>query len=1127
MKKLATHLQLSATDLSNHLNCNHLTELNRQVADGELKKPYRNDPAIEVLVKRGQQHEAAYVEYLRKKNLTVVNLQGKSADATGQAMSDGIDVIVQAKLEDKQWMGFTDILIKVPGKSKFGNWSYEVQDTKLAQNTRAATILQLCLYTDLLAKHQQGEPKRMHVVKPGEGFPTEQYLYSDFQAYYRLCKSNYEKAIEQPSLETYPEQVEHCGVCNWWSHCDKRRHDDDHLSLVAGIRSMHIQELQKQKLTTLKGFAEADKIETPLRGNKETFIRKQAQARVQLDGRTQEQLLYRVLPIEKGRGLHRLPQPNKGDIYFDIEGDPFYPDGGLEYLLGYACNNKDGNPVYEKHWATTRKEEKEAFRKFMTFVTERWKQNPNLYIYHFAPYEPSAVKRLARVHAIFEKEVDEILRAERFVDLHAVFKEALLASVERYSLKDLEKFTKYVRKVDLHDAGKARKILECALELNEFNSLPSETLTIVEQYNEDDCLATEALHQWLEKLRSDLITAGKEFQRPISGEAAANEKIQLLETRSLAIFTALTKGLPEDKNLWTAEHHAKWLLAHQIDYFRREDKSAWWEYYRVHEMEYEDLLPERKAIAGLEFLEIVPPKKGERTPTHRYSFPSQEVSLDKDDEVHEVKGDKIGTVQTLSLINNTVDIKKMGKTENVHPKSVHVYERIDPGTLATSLMNFADTVDEYGLGHIWPHHASKDLLMRRKPRLTDGSEGAALLPGEDTVSAAVRIALNLDKSILPIQGPPGTGKTYTAAKMIIALIKAKKKVGITAVSHSVIRTLFEKVKAICDEENEQIEFVHKINDKGENTPSWIVETSDSKKALASLSEGKVVGGTAWLWSDDNAVDTLDFLFIDEAGQMSLSHALAASRAAKNIILLGDPQQLEQPQKGAHPEGSDVAALTYVLESHATMPEGKGLFLGITRRLHPDITKFTSEIFYEGRLQSLPGLEKQIVNGGTDFDGAGLFFKPVPHAGNQNKAVEEVNAITDIVKQLLAIGKWTNQHGETKPLTEKDILIVAPYNAQVGALCEALPELAIGTVDKFQGKEAPVLIYSMTSSTIHDAPRGMNFLFSPNRLNVATSRAKSVCILVASPLLLEANCNTIDQMKWANALCRYVELASVR
>jgi uncharacterized protein len=1095
------------------------------VAQDKIKKPTWYDPSLEILIQRGQAHEAAYVQYLIRNGLKVENLRGQSMGATIEAMQKGADVLVQARLDNGMWMGYADILLKAPGKSRFGTWSYEVQDTKLAQTTRAATLLQLCLYTDLLSEIQDFIPEKMHVIKPGENFPAEAFRYAEFQSYYRQVKKNFEEIMSGSEIATYPDPVEHCNICAWWQVCDRKRHDDDHLSLVAGIRSLHIVELQRQKIETLEKFANAETLEKPERGNKETFLRKKAQAKIQLQGRHEKQLLFDPLSEEAGRGLNRLPQPDGGDIYFDIEGDAFYEDGGLEYLLGYAYSD-NGSMVYKHIWSSNRAEEKRAFQQFMEFVTARWKQYPRMHIYHFAPYEPSAVKRLARVHAQFEKETDVLLRAERFIDLHAVFKEALLASVETYSLKELEKFTQYTRNVVLRDASSARKSVEIALELHAFDSLSKETIKTVKDYNEDDCLATEALHQWLENLRDKLTQAGKEFTRPELKTGEASENVQQLDTRSAALFKALISTLPEDRSTWSDAQNAKWLLAHQIDYFRREDKSAWWEFFRVHELEHEELLDERKAITGLQFVKELPKGKREKNPTHRYTFPPQELSIDEDDELIEVKGDKIGTVKAISLEHYTIDVKKTEKAIDVHPYSVHVSERVPPGSLETSLMDLATVIDEDGFGHEWPYYASKDLLMRRKPKMQDGTDGAYLLPDEDIVKGAIRLASNLSRSYLAIQGPPGSGKTYTGANIILALAKAGKKIGITAVSHKVIRNLAKAAIKLGVERNVKIEFVHKVNDKSDEAYEGINEVDKSDKALEALKEGKVVCGTAWLWAEDNSRESLDYLFVDEAGQMSLSQVLAASRAAQNLIMLGDPQQLEQPQKGSHPEGSDIAALSYILEGHPTMPEGKGLFLGVTRRLHPAICRFTSEIFYEGRLTSLPGLERQVISGGTPFNGAGLFYLPVEHKGNQNKSPEEISAIVSIVEKLLAKGRWTNEKGETRSLQKQDILIVAPFNAQVSALREKLPGIEIGTVDKFQGQEAPVVIYSMTCSTPEDAPRGMGFLYSPNRLNVATSRAKSICILVASPHLMEPHCRTIDQMRWANALCRYKELATI-
>jgi uncharacterized protein len=260
--------------------------------------------------------------------------------------------------------------------------------------------------------------------------------------------------------------------------------------------------------------------------------------------------------------------------------------------------------------------------------------------------------------------------------------------------------------------------------------------------------------------------------------------------------------------------------------------------------------------------------------------------------------------------------------------------------------------------------------------------------------------------------------------------------------------------------------------------------------------------------------------------MALADVLAISRAARSIVLLGDPQQLEQPQQGAHPEGTDVAALVHVLRGSKTVRNDRGLFLDTTWRLHPDICAFTSELYYEGRLGARAGNDRQRIGGPTRFAGSGLFLVPVEHRGNQSSAPEEVDAIRRIVEDLLQDGvTWTDRDGVAHPLGRNDILIVAPYNAQIAALRRVLPHLRVGTVDRFQGQEAPVVLYSMTSSGPDDAPRGMGFLYNPNRLNVATSRARAACILVASPRLFEAECRSPEQMRWANGLCRYRELAT--
>ncbi|HEX6571751.1 MAG TPA: ATP-binding protein [Steroidobacteraceae bacterium] len=417
-----------------------------------------------------------------------------------------------------------------------------------------------------------------------------------------------------------------------------------------------------------------------------------------------------------------------------------------------------------------------------------------------------------------------------------------------------------------------------------------------------------------------------------------------------------------------------------------------------------------------------------------------------------------------------------------------------------------------------------------------GGDGYSLQrAGETTVEAARRIGLELDGNVLAIQGPPGTGKTYTGAHVICALVRAGLKVGVTAVSHKVIVNVLEAAAKQMREHGHRLSIVH--CDEGKYAGAWGIERSkDYETIRTGLDDGTidVVGGTAWCWARPDFEQSVDVLIVDEAGQMSLANVLATAQAARSLVLLGDPQQLEQPLQSSHPEGSEVSALYHVLNGEATIPSDKGLFLAETWRLHPDIAKFTSEVYYDRKVGSRPGLEWQAIltkDGGGDSlyaecIGSGLRYLPVPHSGNRARSAEEVATIRGLVDHLLTRCQWRDRNDVERPLEVGDILVVAPYNAQVSALIEALPLLAdrIGTVDRFQGQEAPVVIYSMTSSSPEDAPRGMEFLYNRFRFNVATSRAKALCILVGSPLLFRPECRTPKQMKMANGFCRYRELA---
>ena len=1134
-------ITLSATDLSNHLGCRHLTSLDAAVARGDIRPPRGRDPALDVLWRRGAAHEAAFVASLRRDGLRVVGV-GESAgladfDNTVAAMRSGADVIVQAPLKLGVWRGRADILRRVPGASAFGNWSYEVTDAKLARRTRAGTILQLCLYTSMLEAIQESSPEWMHVVSPGDEFHTERYRVCHYLAYFRLVQARLFRSVGSGAGTTYPEPVPQCDICRWWSACEDRRRDDDHLSLVAGISTQQRGEINSWGVASLAALAHVplplDR--RPRRGHVDSYVRVREQARVQLEGRQQKAPVHELLPREPGRGLSRLPAPSSGDIFFDVEGDPFVGSGGLEYLLGWVVIDEAGRPRYEHLWAGNAAEERSAFEVFIDAVMQRWHQYPDLHIYHFAPYEPSAVKRLMGRYATREEQVDRILRAELFVDLYTVTRHSLRASVERYSIKDLERFYGYGRDVSLRHASQNLRKLENALELGQLADLSDGVRDVVRQYNRDDCVSMVHLRRWLEQHRTGLIDAGEHLPRPDPADSEPSAEVDERQQRVDALMGRLLDGVPEEATDRSEEQQARWLLAHLLDWHRREAKVAWWEFYRLQKLDEQALLDEDLALSGLQFVEDT--GEGKRTPVHRYLFPPQETKLRRGDNLFVTAGSPAGSVHAIDIARCTLDIKKPMKMAAIHPAAVFTREVVTAPKQADALFQLGEWVEKHGADGAGPHRAARDLLLRRPPRQggtahrADAGGAALVRRGKTTLAAARRLAGELSEGVLALQGPPGAGKTYTGARMICELVRVGKRVGVTAVSHKVIRNLLEEVVSAAADEGVEVGCVQKVSGRSfDHLGQPILEVSSNPAVAAALADGhvQVVGGTAWLWAREEFSEAVDVLFIDEAGQMSLANVLAVAQAAANIVLLGDPQQLEQPSRGSHPEGAEVSALEHLLDGAHTVADDRGLFLSETWRLHPAICSFTSELFYDSRLRSRPELAIQAIVGDTPFAGAGLWFCPVHHHGNQNSSSEEVERVASIFDALVSRGvTWTDRAGCDIPLSARDILVVAPYNAHVSAIADRLPSAArVGTVDRFQGQEAPVVIYSLATSSPEEAQRGMEFLYSLNRLNVATSRARCACILIANPLLFEPECRAPHQIRLANAFCRYLEFASV-
>jgi predicted RecB family nuclease len=1109
MRSREAGLSFSATDLSNFLACRHRTGLEMAAATGKLRKPKFEDPQLEALFARGLAHERAYVATLgsggRLVDLGEVKDHGQASARTLDAMREGADAIVQAALSNGSWQGRPDVLIKVAAPSRLGAWSYEAEDTKLARETRAGAILQLGLYCELLEGAQGSRPEHFRIITP---YAAHEFRVDDFSAYFRWVRAGLEatgrKDAEAVAAESYPEPCDHCDICPWSSRCSARRRTDDHLSLVAGISRVQRRELEERGVSTLTALAE---LQLPIpfkprRGAAETYTRVREQARLQVASRDKG-IVFELLPLTPDEGLCRLPEPSPDDLFLDLEGARFVGEigsGGREYLFGVVALDVRGDPVYRARWAATSEAEKAAFEETVDFIQQSRAAHPGMHVFHYAPYEPSAFKRLAGRYATREQEIDALLRAGVFIDLFAIVRQSLRAGVERYSIKDLEPLYGYSRAVDLKDAGRHRQLVELALEFDGLSDLDPAVRASVEGYNRDDCLSAMRLRDWLETLRAGLVAKGAELPRPA---LKSGDPSKALDEREQKV-TSLRE------QLLSVDDRSRYLLAYLLDWHRREDKAVWWEYFRLRDLPDEELLDERDAVADLAFVKDVEQVK--KSTVMRFSFPTQELEIRRGDELKLKDGATWGEVVAVDRAKCTIDVKIGPSKQSLRPRSAFKHKWIDPKAIESTIVAIGESVVN---GTADP--LAMELLCARPPK--------------------TRVATELDAAVLAIQGPPGSGKTYTGGGMICDLVSAGRRVGVAATSHKVIRNLLNAVAHEAAKRKIVVKLAHKggtdedeaNENDGSSTP---ISNVDNDEALARLNtrEADVLGATAFLWSRPEFRKQVDVLFIDEAGQMSLANALAVTAAAKSLVLLGDPQQLEQPQKGVHPEGVDVSVLQHMLGDYKTMPEDRGVFLPETWRFGSAICAFTSEVFYEGKLRPTreKDLEAQRLVGGP-LEGAGLFIVEVPHDGNRNACDEEVEAVARIVDRLLAPGsQWVDEKGITAQLKvskESDILVVAPYNAQVSRLAERLP-VEVGTVDKFQGRQAPVVIYSMATSRPEDAPRGMEFLYSLNRLNVATSRARCAAVVVASPRLFEPECKSPRQMQLASALCRFREMARV-
>ena len=1097
-------LFFSPSDLANFLACEHLTQLDLTLALQHGRRPSYENAYAELLRSKGEDHERAFLESLRASGRRVVEVKLNAARdfeegtrRTVEAMRAGADYVYQAVFHSGGWRGIADFLERVERPSALGAWSYQVLDTKLARNPRPEHGLQLSFYSQALEEIQRLALDLAYVVL-GTRVRAPIRL-ADVTAYFRRVRARFGTAVAaRPATGPYP--CYHCSFCDFRKPCQDQLEREDHLVRVAGIHRAQVKRLSGAGINTLTSLAESAPATAVPKLAASTFDGLRQQAGLQLIRQRTGELRWQVLDVEPGRGFAALPPRSPGDIVFDLEGHPFFePARGLEYLFGVLL--LDGaEPRFQPFWAHDRDGERRAFEALVDLVHARLERHPALHVYHFSGSEASALKRLMAEHATREAQVDDLLRRRIFVDLHSVLRGGLRAGVSSYSLKDVEALYGFTR------SGAVQSGTQAILHYERWLHRRSQTLLDeIAAYNQEDCRSTLGLLEWLHRMRPADLPWPKAPEPP-APSPEATDALDARQRLRQELLQGADPGTP------------RWLAGELLEYHRREARPAWWAYFDRLGKSPDELREDTEAIAYLEPDRGTPVESVGRSLVHTLIFPIQDHKLSPGDMVHDpATGRNAGKIVQIDDTNGRLRLQRGPSfSGGPLPAALVAAGPIENRSQRAALLRLGESI-RAGDGR---YPALRAVLARERPTVR------GLAPGADVQTTDLEemksLALDLDASYLFLQGPPGTGKTWTGARIVVHLLAHGRRVGIAAQSHKAIHNLLAEVEKVARETGVRFKGLKKsssANPESVYDGEFVTSDSDNETFVAAGPEIRLLAGTAWLFSRADLDGKLDYLVIDEAGQVSLADALAMGAAARNLILLGDPLQLAQVSQGVHPDGAGASVLEHLLGDAPTIPVDRGVFLERSFRMHPDVSAFISEIVYAGRLHSDPSARRRATSSGT-----GIRFAPVDHEGNRSHSDEEVAKIATMIAAMRG-GTFTDADDTTRRLRDDDFMVVAPYNAQVLRLRAGLPGgVRVGTVDKFQGQEAPVVFFSMATSSGEDVPRSLSFLFSRNRLNVAISRAQCLAVLVCAPRLLEARCQSIEEMQLVNALCRLVEYA---
>ncbi len=1076
-------------------------------ADTDLPpQPDSPDDELELAVRYGLEHERAHLEVLRTRHPDLVEVSDKDPDrlaSTVEAMRSGAAVIFQGMLAADGWSGIADFLHRTDAVSNLGEWSYQPWDTKLARTARPYFLLQLSAYAEMLAAMQGLRPARLGFVLGDlseQEFRTDDYWY-----YYQRLKRRFLEFQREWDADAIPDPGADRSHGRWSEAAARTLEERDDLSLVAGIARTQVVRLREAGITTVAALADHPADSPPRGVAAATFIKLRDQAEMQLRSRQSGQLAWRIRGHgvnEPRRGLALLPPPSRLDVFYDIEGFPYAADG-LEYLHGATTVEADGSLAFHDWWAHDDASEKLAFEQFVDWAWDRWQQDPTMHIHHYAGYERTALSRLSIKYATREHQIDEFLRNGVLVDLFTVVRQSMVIGAPSYSLKDIERLYLPPRDGEVTSAGGSVVEYQRWIDSGEPREWQqSPILAAIREYNKVDCESTAHLRNWL-------LERQREADWPWIDAVAVDQASKPEASREKPSSAILAEELTARAATMAGEQQRiTQLLAWLLEFHRRDDKPMWWRHFERLDKEETELYDDPDCLAGL-VRTAREPWIEKQSRVYEFEFdPEQETKLHAGAPVKLIGSDiSSAKIDTFDSQAGLLTIKRGERSKSGEmPTSGHLVpdEYVSPGKIP-------DSIERYVRGWLdgAPARAIDDLINRRPPRLI-GRDGGPVVQGDDLAGETIAAVRAMHNTMLAIQGPPGTGKTHTAAHVIAALLDDGKRIGVVASSHAVVNNLLLKVSEVAPR---HASLLIKVGDTA--APDGIRHLKDSKAAPNHTHQSVVLGGTAWLFAREDLQQKLDYLFVDEAGQMSLANAIGAGMAARNIILVGDQMQLPQVVQGDHPGESGLSCLEYFLHGHQTVPPHLGVLLNRSYRMHPDLCGFISEAYYEGRLEP----DDCTRNNRIEWDGpaTGVHFVPVKHEGRAQSSEEEVAAVVAMVQAL--VGSKAIIADRERIIGYDDILIVAPFNAQVRALQAKLQTARVGTVDRFQGQQAPVVIVSMSASSLDDAPRGANFLLSPNRINVALSRAQALALVVAAPGLGDVRVRSIKEMRLVNGWCR--------